>query len=328
MNFMPLENTDKVEAFCLVKNIEKRKTAKGLPYLDLILTDNSGDIEAKFWDYTEQTPEIAPNDFIKVRGTLTEYRGTQQLRVERIRHVTPKDDVRVEDFVPSTREDAAKLYEEVYALTETFKDEDYKKLVQAILAQQKEALLYMPAAYRLHHAIRGGLLMHILTIARLAQAVVKIYPYVNEALLLSGVILHDIGKIKEFEVSATGLVTNYTVDGTLVGHIVRGTMYVHQVAESLGIPKEKTMLLEHLILSHHGEPEFGAAVRPSTIEAEVLSQLDLFDARMYEMAEAVSQTQQGEFTQRLWALDNRKFYHPKEEESMGEESVSPIADLF
>ncbi len=127
-------------------------------------------------------------------------------------------------------------------------------------------------------------------------------------MLISGAILHDIAKTVEFDVGETGIASGYTVEGNLIGHLVMGAMMVKEAAGKLRIDNEKPLLLQHMIISHHGEPEFGAAVRPLFLEAELLSELDSMDAKVYEIMDAVSGVEKGEFTNRLWALDDRKFY--------------------
>ena len=150
-----------------------------------------------------------------------------------------------------------------------------------------------------------------------------IAPDVNmEDLLFAGAILHDIAKIGEFEASEQGVVSGYTVRGSLIGHLVDGAMAIEKAGEKLGTDKNLLMLLEHMIISHHGEPEFGAAVRPMFLEAEILSQLDLLDARIYEFSNAVAPIKPGEFSSRQWALDNRKLYNP------GLGKIDPKAKLF
>ena len=144
---------------------------------------------------------------------------------------------------------------------------------------------------------------------RLAQGVCHVYPFIDQELLLSGAILHDIAKIEEFTVSSTGIASGYTSQGMLIGHLASGAMAVDRAARRLGTPQETAMLVEHMLLSHHGDPEFGAAVRPMFLEAELLSELDLMDARIYEMAQAVQTTQPNGFSPRQWALDNRKLYN-------------------
>ena len=143
----------------------------------------------------------------------------------------------------------------------------------------------------------------------MAQGVAKIYPFIDSDLLFAGVILHDIAKTQEFDVAPTGIASGYTVDGNLVGHLVRGAMAVEKCGRELGLSEETLMLVEHMIISHHGEPEFGAAVRPMFLEAEILSELDTLDAKIYEIEQACRGVEPGEFTQRQWALDNRKLYN-------------------
>jgi len=310
MNFEQCNPNGAVEGFCLIKTVEKKMTAKGIPFLDLSLADSSGEINAKLWDYkAEQHGEFTPNMLVKVRGTIAPFNDVPQLRVERIRPAEPQDEVRIEDFVPSSGEDSNAMYAALTECAEGFADADLKKLVLAILEEYKERLLYWPAAYRLHHAVRGGLLYHTLSILRLAQRVAQVYPFVDCDLLFSGVILHDICKIEEYEVSLAGIASGYTTQGSLVGHLVRGAIVAERVGTQLEIPQEKLMLVQHMLISHHGEPDFGAAMRPMFLEAELLSQLDLMDARVYEIMQAQNGVEPGGFSNKQWMLDNRKIYN-------------------
>lgn len=310
MNFTPIDNKGLVEGFCIIKSIDKKTSSKGDSYLDINLGDCEGEINAKLWRYSPEVyGEYDANQIVKVRGTISEYNGQDQLRIERIRPTTPEDNVRPEDFVKSADYSGEEMFKELYSLAENFSDNDLKVIVTEILKDTKFSLLYWPAAFKLHHAVRGGLLLHTLSIVRLAQGVCKIYPFVDRDLLIAGAILHDIAKLTEFEVADSGIATGYSVEGNLLGHLAMGAMVINKYAEKLGTNKEVAMLLEHMVLSHHGEPEFGAAVRPSFIEAELLSELDLMDSRVYEMREAVLNTNKNEFSARLWAMDNRKLYN-------------------
>ena len=323
MNFKAVNNNGTVEGFCLVKTLEVKKTAKGLSYLDMMLTDSSGEINAKLWDYKEELHNgIKVNSIVKVRGSESVFNDMPQLRVDRIRPAVEADNVRVEDFVPSAEYSGETLFDAVYEVAESFENEELKLLVTTILSENKEQLSLCPAAFRLHHAIRGGLMYHTLSVLRLAQSVSKIYPSIDSELLFSGVILHDVAKIREFELSDTGIVSGYSVEGSLVGHLVRGAMDIEIRGRELGINPDLLMLVEHMVISHHGEPEFGAAVRPMFLEAEILSQLDLLDARIYEVTQAVSEVGTGEFTPRQWALENRKLYNH------GYKEVKPRAELL
>ncbi len=310
MNFNALDNKGTVEGFCLIKSIEIRTSSKGDNYLNMTLSDASGEINAKLWGYIpEQHGEYDANSLVKVRGVISVYAGSDQLRVDRIRPVMESDGVKLEDFVKTAEYDSGAMYDELHSIAEKFEDKDLSRLVTHILEENRTALLYWPAAFKLHHAFRGGLLLHTLSIVRLAEAVCNIYPFVDKELLLSGVILHDIAKTTEYEVADTGIASGYSVRGNLLGHLAEGAMVIRKAAEMLGIPSEKSMLLEHMVLSHHGEPEFGAAVRPMFIEAELLSHLDLIDAEVYEMREAYENVAANDFTGKLWMMDNRKLYN-------------------
>ena len=310
MNFTPIDNKGLVEGFCIIKTIDKKTSSKGDSYLDITLGDSEGEINAKLWRYSPEVHgEYDTNQIIKVRGTISEYNGQDQLRIERIRPTTPEDNVKAEDFVKTADYSGEEMFGELYGLAQNFADNDLKLVVCEILKDTKYSLLYWPAAFKLHHAVRGGLLLHTLSIVRLAQGVCKIYPFVDRDLLIAGAILHDIAKLSEFEVADSGIATGYSIEGNLLGHLAMGAMVINKYAEKLSVNKETAMLLEHMVLSHHGEPEFGAAVRPSFIEAELLSELDLMDSRVYEMREAVLNTKENEFSGKLWAMDNRKLYN-------------------
>ena len=310
MNFTPLGGTNSNEGFCLIKSVEKKQTAKGVPYLDLVLADNSGEISAKLWDYKE-TPsnQFKVFDFVKVRGTYVPFNDTIQFRVERIRPVMPEDNVAIEDYVPSACLTGEVMLAEIEKIVDSFSDEELKKLVSAVIEEYREKLLYWPAAKNLHHAVRSGLLMHTLSILRMAKCVCSIYRFINYDLLCSGAILHDIAKIEEMQVSETGIAAEYTVKGNLLGHLVMGAMCIDRIGRNLGVSEETLVLIEHMLISHHGTPEFGAAKLPMFIEAELLSQLDLMDARLYEMHSAVEAVDEGAFTPRQWALENRNLYN-------------------
>ena len=321
MNFIEINDNGTVEGFCLVKNLEVKKTAKGIPYLDLILTDSSGEIGAKLWDYKEEVfGFIKQNSLLKVRGSISMFNDAPQMRLDRVR--LANDGVRIEDYVPSAEYNGESMYSAIVDVVNDFENAQLKTLVMAVLEQNRTAMLYWPAAFKLHHAIRGGLLYHTLSILRMAQSIAEIYPSVEKDLLFSGVILHDVAKIGEFEVSETGIASGYTVEGTLIGHLVKGAINIEKIGEELGTDRELLTLIEHMVISHHGEPEFGAAVRPMFLEAEILSQLDLLDARIYEISQAVSEVESGDFTPRQWALENRKLYNH------GLKEIKPKADLL
>lgn len=308
MDFKPVDNNNRVEGFCLIRSVEC-KTGKNGDYLDMTLSDKTGEINAKLWKYNPlEHGSYNANELVKIRGVIREFGGSDQLNVERIRKTVASDGVNMEDFVKSASYTGDQMFDELMRIASDFKDEDLKKIVTAILSDNRLQMLYWPAAFKLHHAMRGGLLLHTLSVVRLAEGVCKIYQFVDRELLLAGAMLHDIAKIDEFVVNDTGIAENYSVKGNLVGHLAMGAIKISEYAKKLNINPETAILLEHMVLSHHGEPEFGAAVRPMFIEAELLSELDLMDARVFEMHEAVSNAKPDDFSSRVWALDNRKLY--------------------
>lgn len=323
MKFTNTERSGVVETFGLVKNCEKKSAKNGTFYLDMVICDKDSELVAKLWDFKEESQQVpVVNAIMKFRGTLQQYNGAEQFIVQRFRPVNDGDGVQVSDFVKSAEYGGADMFDELLNIAEQFKDEDLSKVVTGMLSDNRDKLIFFPAAEKLHHAMNGGLLYHTLSIVRLAQAVCDIYPCIDRELLLSGAILHDIAKLREYTVNAAGMVDGHTLEGMLLGHLVMGAEDVGRKCDSLGIPTEKKYLLQHMLVSHHGKLEFGAAVRPSFIEAEVLSQLDMFDANIYEMADAVKDVNAGDFTGRLWMLDNRKFLNH------GRIEVYPEAELL
>ncbi len=323
MKYIPCEKPGLVEGFGLVKSCDKKSAKNGSFYLDILLGDNEGEVYAKMWDYREDViPMPVVNSVIKFRGSIQQYNGNDQLIIQRIRPTDVNDNINMADFVKSADFDGGDMLDVIVRLVADFKDEEIKSVVLAMLGDNKEQLLTFPAAEKLHHAMTGGLLYHTLSIVRLAECVCSIYPAVDRELLLAGAILHDIAKLREYSLSPAGVVDGHTLEGMLLGHLVMGAEDVGRKCDELGITPEKKYLLQHMLISHHGKLEFGAAVRPAFIEAEILSQLDLLDANIYEMADAVKDVKNGEFTGRLWMLDNRKLYNH------GRVDVEPKANIM
>lgn len=316
MNFTPAGAGGLVDCFLLVKVSNKKTSSKGDDYLDMTLSDKSGDINAKLWSYVPANHgEYQPGDIVKVRGSVSMYNGAEQLRIEKIRHATPADNVNADELVASADYSGEDMFNELISITEGFGDNDIKAIVLAILNEHKEKLVFWPAAFKMHHAMRGGLMFHTLSIVRLCQKVCELYTFVDKELLMAGAMLHDVAKTIEYEMTPSGLASGYTVRGNLIGHLTEGAMMIREVSTRLGITSEVPMLLEHMVLSHHGEPDFGAVVRPAFIEAELLSHLDMLDARMFEVKEATFAVSSGEFTGKIWSMENRKLYNHGRDDS-------------
>lgn len=308
MNFKELPN-GMVDGFVILLKAEVKKTKNGSEYLDAVLGDNSGEISAKLWDYRGEASVLEQDMVVKVRGNIEQYNGKDQFRIAQIRPANENDDYDLSTLVPASEVGGEQLFAMIMQRVNAFKNSDLKLIVKKIIEDRKALLVKFPAALRLHHAMVGGLMYHTMSIIRMAEEICKIYPNINRDLLLAGAILHDVAKTWELETSKTGLAKGYTAEGELIGHLVKGAMYVNDTAKELGINSEVVTLLEHMILSHHGVPEYGAAVRPMFLEAEILSSLDSLDATIFEINNALSGVEVGKFSDRQWALDNRKLYN-------------------
>lgn len=297
-----------VQLFLLIRKAEERRTAAGKPFMDFTLGDASGEIPAKLWDSTpDDAQSYVANRIAKVRASVREWNGAPQLVIERMRLATEEDGVELADFVPAAPIDPAATLAEVAAYAERIGHGDIRALVQRLLADYRDKLLYYPAAQKNHHALRSGWLYHIVTMLRSSDKMCDVYPFLNRDLLFAGVILHDIAKIEEMDANELGMVSDYTVEGQLLGHIVQGVALIDRVGDELGTDPEVRMVLKHLVLSHHYKGEWGSPKSPMLPEAELLHHLDMIDARLYDMKAALEQTAPGQMSEKVWTL-GRKVY--------------------
>lgn len=301
---------DKVEGFYILKGAYPKTTAAGKPFLNMTLADNSGLMEAKIWNYAGPIGVKEEGKVIQVQGEVSEFRGELQLIAEHIRLAEDNDVYDVTDLVPAAPIDVEATLAEIARLVQSMEDEDYRKICLHMMKKHYEALRDIPAAKSVHHGFRSGLLMHTSNMLKTAAFLADLYAgTVNRSLLLAGTFLHDFAKKDEFMFSELGLVTNYSVKGQLLGHLVMGAQEVAEVAKQLGVPEDKTVLLQHMILSHHGEPEFGAAVVPVCAESELLAYIDQIDSKMEIYRETMDGMEVGQVSKRIFALDKRIYRH-------------------
>jgi len=267
------------EGLVLSRNLAR--TNRGGAYLNLELGDRTGRLSAKVWDNAEELAEtLAEGAVVRIRGRLESYRGAPQLVIREARRL-PDSEVNLDDYLKAAARPEAEMKADLFRLISALEDDDYRRLTEAALAAPEVAgsFFRMPAAKNLHHAYLHGLLEHSLSVGRLAALAAGHYGgRLNAGLLVAGALLHDLGKVWEFSLPPR---VDYTTLGRLQGHAVLGARFLRTLAGTLpGFPMEKIDLLEHLLLSHHGEPEFGASVRPQLLEALVLHQLDNLDAKV------------------------------------------------
>jgi 3'-5' exoribonuclease len=307
-----LEEGRVFDGFFLVLLNQQRTTKNNKPYLNLILGDKTGQLEGRVWDPGD--PRIARDvergDVVKVRGSVSRFDDRLQMRVEQMRRATEGEADRM-DLLPATTLDVGALWQELMGFVESFKDAHLKQLVMTLLTDPALAQAYReaPAARQLHHAWLGGLLEHVVSLLKLSDRVAPHYPILHRDLLLTGVILHDIGKVQELAWSAG---FEYTVEGILLGHIQMGIALVEKAIEKLpGFPPRLKVLVEHMILSHHGKLEFGSPKLPMIPEALVLNFVDDLDAKMQAIASEFEKSARDgkaadELTGKVWSLDQRQ----------------------
>ena len=311
-----IRTAQEVTDFFMVKSIAVKIGANKKQYLDLMLGDKTGEISGKKWDVSdEELPalsQIGEGDIVKIKAHVTEWNGLKQFRVTRIRKKADNDPVELGDFIKAAPEKPEDMYAYILETAENFSDEDLKRLCVRVLTDNREKLMYYPAAQKNHHAELAGLLYHIKRMLMSGEKLCQVYDNLNKDLVLAGVILHDMEKINEIESNELGISSGYSFEGQMLGHLIQGVRTLDRLTAELGFPREKAVMLEHMILSHHYEPEFGSPKRPLFPEAEMLHYLDIIDAIIFDMQEALQKTEPGVFSDRVWTLDNRKLYKVKE----------------
>ncbi|WP_042149182.1 3'-5' exoribonuclease YhaM [Paucisalibacillus sp. EB02] len=299
---------DAFEGFVLIKESIKGTTSNGKPFLTLMLRDATGEIEAKLWDITGEDEAIfIQEQIIRITGEINQFRGKAQMRISSIRLAQTTDGVHVSDFIEKAPVEREELMEKLTEAIFEMKNPTIQRIVRAIIKKYQEPLLLYPAATKNHHEYVSGLAHHIVSMLKIARELCQLYPQVNKDLLYAGIILHDIGKLKEL----SGVIsTTYTLEGKLLGHIPIMVEEIGQTARELKLEGEEVLILQHLVLSHHGKAEWGSPTPPLVREAELLHFIDLIDAKMNMLNRSLDKIKPGEFTERIFAMDNRAFYKP------------------
>ncbi|HEU0264374.1 MAG TPA: HD domain-containing protein, partial [Geobacterales bacterium] len=275
-----IHDRDQVESIFLVKEKIKAMAKNGKPYMTLRLMDKSGEIEGRVWDNVDELSELFErDDFVAIRAKASVYLGKMQLIIAELGRV-PDEEVLLADFLPESEASVEQMVTELHSLLDTVRHPYIRSLLLSFFEDAELLGVYQsaPAAKGMHHVYLGGLLEHSLTVARLVDLVVPLYPGLNRDLLIAGALLHDVGKVREMTFSRS---FDYSDEGKLLGHITIGIeMIQERIATIADFPGETAMLLKHLLLSHHGQYEFGSPKRPKTQEAVVLNFLDDLDAKI------------------------------------------------
>ncbi len=266
--------------FC-IESSKILTTKNGDPYLALTLMDKTGKIEARLWDIPSEFTPPQPGKFFKIAAEVQTFRDSLQLKIVKIEPVS-KELPPIEEFLPVTSFDRTSLWKKLKRFIRSVEDPILRPILDWIFSDLgfKKAIYNAPAAKKIHHAYIGGLLEHSLGVTKLADKICETYKQLDRNLLITGALVHDIGKTREFKYDSPPI--DYTDEGRLIGHLVLGVNMVDEVASNIGISADhpRMLALKHLILSHHGQREFGAVVEPMTEEAMVLYMIDDMDAKL------------------------------------------------
>lgn len=299
---------DKLTVKVLLNTVTKGVTNKGAPYLSFVFQDGSGTIDAKYWNVSKEALDaFKPGMLVEVNGDVLCHNHQLQFRVQNMKELS-QEGIDLRDYVKASELSENQLKFEIMKYVSDIRDETIAKLVREMLKQREEKFFIYPAAQKNHHDFVGGLATHVLGMLKLADTLATSYPLLNRDLLIGGVILHDLGKLDEL---SGAIVTEYTMEGKLLGHISLMQAEISDTAKRLGLAGENVTLLRHMVLSHHGVYEYGSPVLPMIPEAEMLYLIDNIDARMNTLKKALEPVEPGNFTPRIFALENRAFYKHK-----------------
>ena len=306
-----IKNGEEFTDFYLMKNYLVQNKATGEEYFRVEISDKSMSCQGLSWEDPKRfdVGTECIGSIIKVKGTMQEYNGQPQVRIYNIRKAQESDKALfdMDSLVKSAPINIKDRQEDVFKLINTIEDQDYKKVCLHVFDKVRGKFASCPAGKTVHHAFLGGLIMHTSNMMYVACNISEIYSnIIDRSLLLAGTFLHDIAKIEEFDLSEANLVKDYSKEGQLLGHLYIGAANIREICEKLNIDKNKSLLLEHMILSHHGDGELGSPVQPKFAEAEALHLIDLMDSRLEIYAEEYEKIESGTFSPKNnWALGHR-----------------------
>lgn len=307
---MEYQNGEEMDTIVLLKQVDVRVAKNGKQFLAIVFEDSSGEISGKYWNASNEDVNLyQAGEIVEVNGRRETYQNNPQIRIYSLRPVMKEEGYEVSQFVKQAPVSSDSLLDKMSYYQNEITHPVWHAIVNYLVDKYHKEFFDYPAAKTNHHAFAGGLAFHTVSMLDLAHNVLSIYEGINKELLYSGIILHDLAKTIELSGPVS---TDYTLEGNLIGHIALIDEEVVKAAQTLEINEEAEsfLLLRHLVLSHHGLKEYGSPVRPQIIEAEVLHRIDEFDASMNMMTESLKQISPGEFTGRIFALENRKLYKP------------------
>lgn len=315
----------------MLESKEIREAKNGNQYAYYMFTDATGTISGKQWELTAVYNGLVPGSPVKVSGVTNIFQGQTSISVNEIVQLKLNDlplDI-LKTVLPSAPMSGKDATKEILDTASHFTDPALKAVVERAIHENLDAFETIPAAQKVHEACIGGLAYHTLMMLRTAKAIASVYSLqtpVDKDLLYAGVCIHDIGKIREFALGPTGLVIDYTPSGNMLGHLFMGAEYVGRLADEAGMNPEKKMMLQHMILAHHGKPEYGACVKgPMFLEASLLHLVDVIDSEMWQFGEIQGRTDAGKMSEKIFSLDGgrvyaRQYAYPEPDSSASDKS--------
>lgn len=312
MRLSQLGADEPYRGYLFIKDAAVRTSKNGNQFIKLVLSDQDFKETTGFlWNASEDDiKNFKQGVLVGVLGKGKIFNDAIQLDIQKIRLTNEGDIVSIRDFIETAPEEPEDMYDEILNTINNFSNEEIKFVTKTAFEDRSEELMYFPAAKSIHHAMKGGLLYHTISMLRLAKELASLYPFINEDLLYAGVILHDLGKVDEMISDANGTISDYTAKGKLLGHITSEISDIEKICRDNNISDETALLLEHMILSHHYEPEYGSPVKPMFPEAELLHHIDVIDARMNTMRKIQKDLVPGTFSERQGKLDGISIYKP------------------
>lgn len=302
-----LADGDRIDSQFLVNACTKGVTANSRSYLTISFQDATGTMDGKKWDVDPGDEEVfVPGNIVSVEAEVISYKNVLQMKVLSGASIA-QEGIDFTRFVPSSPIPKEELVKKLEAYLASLHDGDVKKLTTYLLKKFYDRYLDYPAAVRNHHNFASGLLYHSLSMADDAEALCRLYPSLNRDILIAGCLIHDVGKTIEL---SGPVATKYTLEGKLLGHISIMQAEIKEAADVLKMQGEIPVLMQHMVLSHHNKPEFGSPMEPETREALALAMIDDFDAKMNILDKAYAGVNPGEWTQKVFAFDDRYFYQP------------------
>lgn len=303
-----LNEGERVTSQFLISNVSKGVNNLGSAYLNVELRDASGQMPAKKWEVnSEDDTTFVIGNVAEITAEIIKYKDALQAKIITAK-LLDEDEIDVTRLVQSAPVSIEELKKNFNEYVTSIKDSDCKALLNYFIKKYDNKLYVYPAASSIHHEYSSGLLMHIVSMCKMGEFIASNYKNINRDLLITGIILHDIGKLTELE---GPVIYHYSLEGKLIGHISIMAAEIKEASNKLGLVGETPLLLQHMILSHHGQQEYGSPVLPLTSEALALHLIDNTDSKLTILNKALDETKEGEFTQKVFALDSRLFYKHK-----------------